>query len=130
MKIAHRELPAFYEARTRMQVWIGNVPVSMDSRSVALHLQSNGYGTPFSVCLNREPWAFRDTQWAVVTFWNENDAAMLRLAGSKNRRALLWTDGRCAVIRPAQCRGIIPGDRHHKAGGYAAQKASKRQCCG
>ena len=129
MSVQHR-LPEFFQARARMQVYIGNVPGSMTPRSVALHLQSNGYGTPFSVCLSRAEGLMQDTSNGVVTFFNEADATILRQGGGQNRRALLWPDGRCTLIRPALCIGIIPGDRHHEAGGYAAQKASKRQFCG
>ena len=110
-----------------MQVYIGNVPGSMTPRSVALHLESNGYAKPSSVLLSRGDGL---TQEGVVTFYSEADATILRQGGGQNRRALLWPDGRCALIRPAHCIGIIPGDRYHKAGGYAAQKASKRQFCG
>ena len=115
------------EARARMQVYIGDVPGTMTPRSVALHLERNGYGTPFSVLLSRVNGLMKE---GVVTFFSEADATILRQAGGQNRRALLWPDGRCALIRPAHCIGIIPGDRYHKAGGYAAQKASKRQFCG
>ena len=118
-----------YPARARMQVYIGNVPLGMTPRRVALILESHGYGTPCAVLLSRSGGLMRDFQEGIVTFCTEDDARLLRQAG-QNRRALFWPDGRCAVIRPALCIGIIPGDRHHKAGGYAAQKASKRQFCG
>ena len=124
-----QELPEFFQARARMQVYIGNVPLGMTPRRVGLILESHGYGTPCAVLLSRSGGLMRDFQEGIVTFCTEDDARLLRQAG-QNRRALLWPDGRFAVTRPALCRGIIPGDRHHKAGGYAAQKASKRQFCG
>ena len=123
------ELGTFYEERARRQVWIGNVPGSMTPRTVAVHLESNGFGTQSSVFLSRGEGLMGDTQSGVVTFCSEASATILRQAG-QNRRALLWPDGRSALIRPALVVGIIPGDRHQKAGGYAAQKASKRQFCG
>ena len=117
------------EARARMQVYIGDVPGTMTPLCVALHLEMNGYAMPHSVLLNGMG-TDGLMQEGVVTFYSEADATILRQAGGQNRRALRWSNGRCALIRPALRIGIIPGDRHHKAGGYAAQKASKRQFCG
>ena len=116
------------EARARMRVYIGDVPETMRPLCVLEHLEMNGYGRPQTLMLSEPHEGLM--QEGIVTFWSEADSTNLRQAGGQNRPALLWPDGRCAVIRPALRIGIIPGDRHHKAGGYAAQNASKRQFCG
>ena len=108
------------------QAWLGNIPGCMDAHDVALHILDHGYEIPLNVYLRWGPMG--DTKWGIVTFVTDEAAQIFRQAG-RSRRALCWRDGTCAIIRPA-LRGIIPGGRHQKAGGNAAQKASKRQFCG
>ena len=119
-----------WSARVRTQVWIANVPESMTPTAVKRHLEMNGYGRARNVVLSRDTGLWiGGTQYGVVTFRSEASATIFREAG-EHRRALFWQDGRRAVIIPATGRGVIPGGGHQKAGGYAGQKASRRQFCG
>ena len=123
-----RTMPRGDDAAVGNRAWLGNIPGIMTERTVALHIQSHGYGTPIKVYLNKACGLMDGTQWGIVTFRTEEPATIFRQAG-QSRRVLYWPDGRCPIIL-ALDRGIIPGGRHQKAGGNSAQKASKRQFCG
>ena len=117
------------DAEARRTAYIGNVPGCMTSEAVAMHLQRQGYGLTQFVLLSSGTGLGRATQWGYVSFDTEEQATTFLEAGGR-RPALFWPDGSYALIRPALGRGIIPGGGHQKAGGYAGQKASRRQFCG
>ena len=108
-----RTMPRGDDAAVGNRAWIGNIPGWMTPRSVALHIQSHGYGTPIKVYLNRGWGLMGGTKWGIVTFSSEEAATIFRQAG-QSRRGLYWPDERYAIIRAVD-RGIIPAGRHQNA---------------
>ena len=126
------------DADVRHQAYIGNVPVRWTEDTVATWIYRQGYGAAEYVLLNSATGVLGASQWAIVLFYTEEQATTFIEAGARTP-GLFWPNGSNAFIRdgsygliivPARGRGIIPGGGHQKAGGYAGQKASRRQFCG